>query len=115
MESLKFILKNFGVYEWLIVRLSAISIMIYFIYIFISVVNSHNLSYVDWYNFFDHNTTKTFSLINLLFVLIHTWIGMRHILEDYIKSIILRQLGIGLIFMILHIYLLLGIMIIWNL
>lgn len=114
MGSIKLILKYCGVYEWLIVRLSAISMVIYIIYICIFVLYSHDLSYIDWYNFFHNKVNKICNFILLLFVLIHTWIGMRHILEDYIKSYILRRVGLGLICTILYIYLLLGTMIIWG-
>lgn len=115
MATLRFILKYYGVYEWLIVRLSAISIVFYIIYIFAFFLCFHDVSYNDWYNFFYSKITTIFNVIILLFVLIHTWIGMKHILEDYISSTILRRLGIGLICMVLYIYLLLGMMVIWGL
>lgn len=115
MGLLKFVLKYYGVYEWLIVRLSAISIAVYGIYLFIFILCSPDLSYVDWCGFFYSKATKMFNLIILLFILIHTWIGMKHILEDYIVSSMLRRLGMGLTGMILYVYLLSGMMIIWGL
>lgn len=115
MVSIKLILKYYGVYEWLVVRLSAISITLYVIYLFVFLLYSHDLSYIDWYNFFYNKSNKIFNFILLLFGLVHTWIGMRHILEDYIKSSILRRIGIGIICTVLYIYLLLGIIVIWGL
>lgn len=115
MESIKLILKYCGIYEWIIVRLTAVAMALYIIYLCVFVLHSHNLSYVDWYNMFDNKTAKIFNSIILLFILMHTWIGVRHILEDYIKINVLRQFIIGLICTILCIYLLSGLIIIWSL
>lgn len=115
MVSVKLMTKyNKGIYEWLIVRLSAISIVIDIIYISNFIFFTNNLSYDQWYDFFSRYSVKGLNTTTLLFILIHSWIGMRHILEDYIKSVFLKRLGIGFICAILYIYLLLGIMIIWS-
>lgn len=108
------VFKKSGVYEWIIVRLSAIFIACYIIYLFNSILFFQNLSYDEWYNFFNNKVNKIFNFIILLFILIHTWIGMRHILEDYIKLSILKKFIIGFTAAVLHIYLLLGIIIIWG-
>lgn len=114
MVNMKIVSNNYGVYEWMIVRLSGILISLYFIYLFSFLLYSNHLSYEEWCLFFNNSFTKIFNIVILLFILIHTWIGIRHILEDYIKSIILRRLGIGATFIVLHIYLLLGIKILWG-
>lgn len=114
MVEIKLNYKNYGVYEWIIVRLSAIFISIYFVYVFSFIIFSNNLSYEQWYSFFNNKITKIFNVITLLCILVHTWIGVRHILEDYIKSIKLRKLGVGLTYTILYLYLLFGIVNIWG-
>lgn len=114
MENLRLIFKNNGVYEWIIVRLSAIIIAFYCITLCSFIALTKNLSYTQWYTFFNSNVIKIFNFIILLLVLAHTWIGLRHILEDYIKSITLRRFVIGLASMILYIYFLLGTIIIWR-
>ncbi|URJ23484.1 succinate dehydrogenase, hydrophobic membrane anchor protein [Blochmannia endosymbiont of Camponotus sp. C-003] len=114
MVSIKSILKCHGVHEWLLVRMSAIWILLYIIYISIFIIFSNNLSYDQWYDFFSKKTTKIFSIITLLSALSHAWIGMRHILEDYITLPVLRQLGIWVTGSILCVYLFFGIIIIWS-
>ncbi|WP_159714190.1 succinate dehydrogenase, hydrophobic membrane anchor protein [Blochmannia endosymbiont of Camponotus nipponensis] len=114
MVSIKLILKCHGVYEWLLVRFSAIWMLSYIIYISVFMISVNTLSYDKWYDFFSKNTTKIFSIIALFSVLSHTWIGMRHILEDYITLPVLRQLGIWITGCILFVYLLFGMIIIWS-
>lgn len=114
MVSIKFVLNNCGVYEWIIVRISAVSIALYIVYVFSFILFYNNLSYEQWCSIVNNNVIKIFNFTTLLCILIHTWIGMRHILEDYTKSIVLKRFGIGLTLIILYTYLLLGIIIIWG-
>ncbi|URJ30055.1 succinate dehydrogenase, hydrophobic membrane anchor protein [Blochmannia endosymbiont of Camponotus sp.] len=114
MVPIKSTLKRHGVYEWLLVRFSAILILLYIVYISIFIIFTNTLSYDEWYDFFGKNTTKIFSIMALISALSHTWIGIHHVLEDYIKSIILRRISIWITNSVLFIYLLLGIIIIWS-
>lgn len=114
MGSIKSILKCNGIHEWLLVRFSAILILLYLIYISFFIYINASLSYNEWHNFFCNKINKIFSILTLFSMLSHTWIGMRHIVEDYIKKILFRKLGICLIIIMLFLYLLFGIIIIWS-
>lgn len=114
MGSIKSILKCNGIHEWLLVRFSAVLILLYLIYFTYFIFINTALSYNEWHDFFCNKTTKIFSVLTLFSVLSHTWIGMRHILEDYIKKYILKKLGTWFIIIILFSYLLFGIIIIWS-
>ncbi|URJ32565.1 succinate dehydrogenase, hydrophobic membrane anchor protein [Blochmannia endosymbiont of Camponotus sp.] len=114
MVSIKSILKCHGVHEWLLVRVSAVWMLLYIVYISIFIISSNNLSYDKWYDFFSKNITKIFSIMTLLSALSHTWIGIRHILEDYITLPVLKQLGTWITGFILFAYLFFGMIIIWS-
>lgn len=114
MESIKLILKFRGIHEWILVRFSAILILLYSIYLSCFIFFNTSLSYNDWHDFFSNKITKIFSLLTLFSILIHTWIGMRHIIEDYIKKYILKKLGIWLIIVMLLSYLSFGTIVIWS-
>ncbi|URJ25388.1 succinate dehydrogenase, hydrophobic membrane anchor protein [Candidatus Blochmannia ocreatus (nom. nud.)] len=115
MASIKIFFKYHGVYEWLIVRFSAILTLGYILYLLFFIVFSNATpSYDDWYDFFNTNTNKIISIITLIAILTHAGIGVHHILEDYIKLSVLKLLGIWTINSILFIYLLYGIIIIWS-
>ncbi|WP_331828241.1 succinate dehydrogenase, hydrophobic membrane anchor protein [Candidatus Blochmannia sp. SNP] len=114
MVPIKSALKCHGVYEWLLVRVSAILILLYIMYISTFIIFTNTLSYDEWYDFFSKKITKIFSIIALISALSHTWIGIHHVLEDYIKLIILRRISIWITNSVLFIYLLFGIIIIWS-
>ncbi|URJ30303.1 succinate dehydrogenase, hydrophobic membrane anchor protein [Candidatus Blochmannia vicinus (nom. nud.)] len=114
MVPIKSALKRHGVYEWLLVRFSAILMLLYIMYISTFIISTNTLSYDAWYNFFSKNTTKIFSITTLISALSHTWIGIHHVLEDYIKLIILRRISIWITNSVLFMYLLFGIIIIWS-
>lgn len=114
MVNIKLILKNYGVYEWIIVRFSGILVLIYMTYILSFILISHKLSYEQWCDLFNNNVIKIFNVCTLFFILVHTWIGIRHILEDYIKPTMFKKLLIRCVLTLLYIYLLLGIIITWG-
>lgn len=103
-----------GVHEWLLVRASAIVICLYIIYMLGFVVFAHTLTYDVWRGFFTLPTTKVFTLLTLLCVLVHTWIGMWQVLTDYIKSLPLRLLLQLAIVVVLMVYLLYGTVVVWG-
>lgn len=114
MGSIKSILKNYGTHEWLLVRFSAIWMFLYLIYFSCFILLHTSLSYNEWHDFFSNQITKIFSILTLFSILSHTWVGMHHILEDYVKKYIFQKLGIWLVIIVLIFYLLFGIIIIWS-
>lgn len=114
MGPIKSILKYNGIHEWLLVRFSAILILLYLIYFSYFICINTSLSYNEWHNFFSNKATKIFNTLTLFSILSHTWIGMRHILEDYIKKYMLKTIGIWMTIIILFSYFLFGIIIIWS-
>lgn len=114
MGSVKSVLKCHGIYEWLLVRFSAILMLLYLIYFSCFILFNTSLSYNEWYDFFDKKITKIFSILTLISMLSHTWIGIHHIFEDYVKQHIFKILGIWLVIIVLFLYLLFGTIIIWS-
>ncbi|HEY0209957.1 succinate dehydrogenase membrane anchor subunit [Acerihabitans sp.] len=103
-----------GVHEWLLVRASAIVICLYIIYLLGFVVFADSLTYDVWRGFFALPMTKVFTLLTLLSVLVHTWIGMWQVLTDYIKVLALRLLLQLAIVIALLVYLLYGTVVVWG-
>lgn len=114
MGSVKSFLKCHGVYEWLLIRCSAMLILFYLIYFFYFFSIHTSLSYNEWCNFFSNKGTKIFSILALFAILSHAWIGMRHILEDYIKKKLIKKMSMCVIIAMLILYLFFGIIIIWS-
>ena len=74
-----------GVSDWLIQRVSAL-IMLAFTAFLIGYYLAHApLDYDHWHALFSCMLMKVFTLLTLLALLGHAWVGMWTILTDYIK------------------------------
>ncbi|WWO99759.1 MAG: succinate dehydrogenase, hydrophobic membrane anchor protein [Candidatus Dasytiphilus stammeri] len=103
-----------GIYDWLLLRISAIIIAFYIIYIGFFFITTDTMDYIHWHNFFASKFTKIFTMIALFSNLIHSWIGIWQVLTDYIKSLILRLILQMMHFLLLCVYIIYGIMVIWS-
>ncbi|MFP3019607.1 MAG: succinate dehydrogenase, hydrophobic membrane anchor protein [Arsenophonus sp.] len=102
-----------GTQDWLLLRGSAIIIALYVFYI-ISFILTRDLNYIVWWTFFSFPITKIFTILTLISILIHTWIGLWQVLTDYIKSITLRLLLELFFIIVLMTYLIYGIIVLWR-
>ncbi|MFV9996509.1 MAG: succinate dehydrogenase, hydrophobic membrane anchor protein [Arsenophonus endosymbiont of Dermacentor nuttalli] len=102
-----------GTQDWLLLRASAIIISFYTLYI-VSFVVTTELNYTVWRTFFAFRLTKIFTILTLISVLIHAWIGLWQVLTDYIKSIALRLLLQLFFIIILMAYLIYGTIVVWG-
>lgn len=102
-----------GTQDWLLLRASAIIIALYTFYI-VSFIVTTDLNYTVWRTFFAFPITKIFTILTLISILIHGWIGLWQVLTDYVKSIALR-LSLQLFFiLILMTYLIYGTIVVWG-
>ncbi|WON76060.1 succinate dehydrogenase membrane anchor subunit [Serratia sp. UGAL515B_01] len=103
-----------GVHDWLLIRASAIVITLYVLYILGFVVMAPDMTYEIWRGFFAAPITKVFTLLTLLSILVHAWIGMWQVLTDYIKPLALRLVLQLVIVVALLVYLLYGTIVVWG-
>ncbi|BAH83339.1 succinate dehydrogenase, hydrophobic membrane anchor protein [Candidatus Ishikawella capsulata] len=103
-----------GIQDWLILRITAILIMLYIFYILGFILISGKLTYDTWHNFFSLTFTKVFTLLTLFAVLLHGWIGIWQVLTDYIKYIALRLIGQVVIVIFLLACATYGTLIVWS-
>ncbi|WWO95337.1 MAG: succinate dehydrogenase, hydrophobic membrane anchor protein [Candidatus Dasytiphilus stammeri] len=103
-----------GIYDWLLLRISAIIILLYILYIAFFFLTTDTINYMTWHTFFASTFTKGFTIIVLLSTVIHSWIGIWQVLTDYIKSLILRIILQLIHFLILCAYIIYGIIVVWS-
>ncbi|CFR13330.1 succinate dehydrogenase cytochrome b556 small membrane subunit [Yersinia frederiksenii] len=103
-----------GVHDWLLLRASAIVITLYVLYILGFVVIVPDITYEIWRGFFASHITKVFTLLTLLSILAHAWIGLWQVLTDYIKPLALRLVLQLAVVITLLIYLLYGTIVVWG-
>lgn len=103
-----------GLQDWLIQRISAVILAIYTVFLIIYFVMHTDLRYEQWHLLFEYNLMKYATLLALLGLVSHAWIGIWTVITDYIKPLVLR-LFIQIFFLIaLLVCLAWGINIIWR-
>ncbi|STQ79392.1 Succinate dehydrogenase hydrophobic membrane anchor subunit [Hafnia alvei] len=60
------------------------------------------------------NITKVFTVLTLVSILAHAWIGMWQVLTDYIKPLALRLILQLVIVVALVVYLVYGTLVVWG-
>jgi len=103
-----------GVHDWLLIRVSAIVITLYILYILGFVVMAQDINFEVWHGFFASSITKVFTLLTLMSILVHAWIGMWQVLTDYMKHPALRLVLQVAIVIVLVVYLLYGTIVVWG-
>jgi succinate dehydrogenase / fumarate reductase membrane anchor subunit len=81
---------HYGLRDWLAQRITALVMVAYTAVLLISFLTANDFSYEGWAGLFAQQWFKLFSLVTLFGLFYHTWVGMRDIWMDYIKSVGLR-------------------------
>ena len=102
-----------GIQDWLVLRASAIIIVLYVLYL-VGFIATTEITYEVWRGFFSSSLTKVFTILTLLSILIHAWIGMWQVLTDYIKPLALRLTLQLIIVVALLVYLIYGTIVVWG-
>ncbi|MDH5600108.1 MAG: succinate dehydrogenase, hydrophobic membrane anchor protein [Gammaproteobacteria bacterium] len=79
-----------GMRTWLLQRLTAIYIAIYFLSLIVWCIFNSPVTYNSWYTLISQPVVLVLTILFYLSVLIHAWVGMRDILVDYAKPTSVR-------------------------
>ncbi len=110
-----------GLSDWIVQRVTAVVLAAYFLTVVFFLVFTPDVSFVEWQDFMTCNAMRIFSLIALVSMAAHAWIGLWSISTDYLT---VRQLGakgtaFRLIFqavcaLVTVVYVVWGIQILWG-
>lgn len=103
-----------GLQDWIIQRVSAIVVGAYSLFIFAFLICHANLTYATWHALFDHTVVKIISLITLLLVMMHAWVGIWTVFTDYVKPQVLRLILQAIVIIALVYYFFWGVQILWG-
>jgi succinate dehydrogenase / fumarate reductase membrane anchor subunit len=82
-----------GLYDWLIQRVSAVVLAAYFIFMTGYIWCNPDMPYEQWKHLFEHSAVRVFSLLALISLGAHAWIGMWGVLTDYVTERLLGSKG----------------------
>ena len=110
-----------GLSDWLVQRVSAYILAAYFLVIAGFLVCSQGVGYVEWYSFMTSTAMRIFTLLALLALAGHAWVGLWTVFTDYVterqmgpKASVLRlllQVGMAIF---IFVYVVWGIQILWG-
>ena len=87
-----------GITIWLYQRFTAFFMSAYFFLIGLIIFINSPISFLEWSNIFDPFWMKISTLMFFYVMYFHSWIGIQHIIDDYIKNNLLRKIIIKIFF-----------------
>jgi len=104
-----------GLSDWLVQRMSAVILAVYSVFMVVYLLVNPQLDFAQWHALFSMTSMRIFSLMALLSLGAHCWIGLWSISTDYLKPFTLRfvfQMVVGLL---MFIYTVWGVQLLWGL
>ena len=107
-------LTNNGLRDWLIQRVSAVILTLYSLFLVGYILFHPGINYHRWLDLFQCTWMKIASLLALLSLLLHAWVGLWTILTDYIKCIYLQLSLYTLVLIALFSFAVWSVQILWG-
>lgn len=105
---------HYGLRDWLAQRLTATVMVLYSLAFAAYLLLHPDLSYDQWLLLFSDNIVRTFSLLFLLCLFYHAWIGVRDVVMDYVKLAWVRLLIHVVVILLLLLYAIWSVQILWG-
>lgn len=103
-----------GLYDWMMQRVTAVILMAYTIFMIGYLLFSSDLSYASWSSLFQNTAMRIFTLLAILSMVAHAWIGLWSVSTDYIKKTSIRFAFQSVCGLLAFIYVVWGIQILWG-
>lgn len=103
-----------GLKDWLIQRVTALYFGIYTLFLFGYLLLHPKLQYSEWAAFFHCGIVQIATVVALLMLSLHAWIGVWTVTTDYIKCTAIRLSVQTLVFLLLLAQFIWGLMIVWG-
>lgn len=81
---------HYGLRDWLGQRITAVALVLYTLYLLFAVLSVPELSYGSWYGLFLSPFMRVATLLAMLALIYHAWVGIRDVLMDYIQQTWMR-------------------------
>jgi len=106
---------HYGLRDWLVQRVTAVVMAVFTMSVAIYLVMQPRVDYDAWTNLFASNVMRSFTLLFLLCLFYHAWIGVRDIVMDYVPRASFRLLIHVLVILTLVMYVIWSVQILWGL
>lgn len=104
-----------GLYDWMVQRATAVILLLYTLLIIGYLLFNPGLDYAQWRGFFDMTWMRIFTMLAILSMCSHAWIGLWSVSTDYIKPTGLRFLFQAVCGIAMFAFLVWGVQVLWGL
>lgn len=105
---------HYGLRDWLIQRISAAVMAVYCLFLSGYLLMRPSLDYEAWRGLFSSLAVRTVTLLFLMCLFYHAWIGIRDIVMDYVKSAGVRLVIHVLVILVSLLYTIWSVQILWG-
>ncbi len=81
---------HYGLRDWLVQRVTAVVMAVYTIVLLLALLFTPELNYGTWAGLFASSWMKVLTLLALIALVWHVWVGVRDIYMDYVKPTAVR-------------------------
>ncbi|QWD84255.1 succinate dehydrogenase, hydrophobic membrane anchor protein [Polynucleobacter sp. MWH-P3-07-1] len=81
---------HYGLKEWIIQRITAIVMVVFTVVLLVDYCVTGGTGYAAWSSLLSNQFMKLLTLLALLSLFYHAWIGIRDIWMDYVKPVSIR-------------------------
>jgi succinate dehydrogenase / fumarate reductase membrane anchor subunit len=103
-----------GLRDWFFQRISAVIMAIYIIGLMVFFIKHPNLAFYEWQGLFIQPWMKIATLLFVLSLLFHSWVGMWTIYTDYVTCYIARLILQTVTLLALIAFFLSALLILWG-
>jgi succinate dehydrogenase / fumarate reductase membrane anchor subunit len=105
---------HYGLRDWLMQRITAVLMVLYCLSISGYLLLQPHLDYNVWTGLFSSQVVRTFTLLFMLSLFYHAWVGIRDIVMDYVKPASVRFVIHVLVILALLLYAIWSVEILWG-
>jgi succinate dehydrogenase / fumarate reductase membrane anchor subunit len=105
---------HYGLRDWLMQRITAVLMVLYCLSIAGYLLVQPRLDYAVWTALFSSQAVRTFTLLFMLSLFYHAWVGIRDIVMDYVKPASVRFVVHVLVIIALLLYAIWSVEILWG-
>jgi succinate dehydrogenase / fumarate reductase, membrane anchor subunit len=105
---------HYGLRDCLVQRITAVLMAIYIVALAGYLLMQPYLDYDVWTALFSYQVVRTFTLLFLMSLFYHAWLGIRDIVMDYVKPAGVRLTIHVLVILALILYVIWSVQILWG-
>ncbi len=105
---------HYGLVGWLLQRLTAVVMAIFTIAMFACLIVAAPHGYAEWKAVFSGMTMRLVTMLFIVSLLYHAWVGMRDILMDYLSATSVRLTAQTVVGFALLVYVIWAAAILWG-